>query len=407
MEGFDPLFPADLANAHPLACDQDTKFQEEGHRYAVRIDNSWTTEGLISVTGWIKQYTPKDNDDMFKFSAMRRAKEINAQFMASLAPIDPFEKEMYEEEAEAVETTDDESAKYVPKAKVVVKKNGVYPSELYDMVDERDWVGAVKCYQKTSTVAQEFGDQITHTHGFVRMPYTKMSDDALKDSFEKWKSSSKTIDEFGAIFGPHEIRVLAVPPYLTGNDIQGSLWTRYGTRLHRDIEYHLNGHPPIYTQNFVEWRQFQRFLVWMEAQGHTPFRTELTMSVPGLRLCGQADFVAKKADGTYVLYDWKRTASMKHDGNDPYSDRAVPMLGAWSHRKNTSRDKYTIQANLYKQMIQNYGMKVTEIYLVCFHKTLPDFLLIPIEIFRAGSNTPDGRALRQMVVDRKKVIANT
>lgn len=399
MEGFDPLFPDDLAKQFPLSCDQDTMFQEHGHRYAVRIDNSWTTEGLISATGWIKMYTPKDNDDVFKFAAMRRAKEINAQFTESMAPINPFEREFYEE---AADTTDDES-----KPKLVVRpKKAVYPTELYDMVDESDWMGAVRCYQKTSSTAAEFGDQILHTPGFVRMPYAKMSDAELGANFDKWKTSSKTLDEFTTIFGPHELRVLAVPPYLTGNDIQGSLWTRYGTRLHRDIEYYLNGHEPKYTQNFVEWEQFQRFLKWMRSKGHEPFRTELTMSVPALRLCGQADFLAKKADGTIVLYDWKRTASMKPDGNDPYSDKAPPMLPPWSHRKSTSRDKYTIQANLYRQMIQNYGMKVSEIYLVCFHKSHPDFLLIPIEIFKAGSDTPDGRALRRMVEDRKKAIGN-
>lgn len=398
MEGFDPLFPDDLARLHPLSCDQDTMFQESGHRYAVRIENGWTTEGILSVTGWIKLYTPKDNDDVFKFAAMRKAKEINGRFLDSLKPVDSFEKEMYEEEAD---TTDDESK---PKFVVRARETGVYPHDLYDMVDETDWKSAILCYTKLSSTAEEFGEQIAHTPGFVRMPYTKDSDDELKEKFEKWKASSKTLSEFASIFGPHELRVLAVPPNLTGNDIRDSLWTRYGTRLHRDIEYHLNGHPPTYTHNFVEWRQFRRFLAWMESRGHVPFRTELTMSVPALRVCGQADFVAKKADGTYVLYDWKRTASMKHDGKDPYSDRAAPLLPPWSHRRNTSRDKYTIQLNLYRQFIKSYGLEVTEMYLVCFHKDHEDFLLIPVPIFKAGSDTPDGRALRQMVEERKKML---
>lgn len=367
--GFDPIFPDDLARLHPLTCDEDTAFQESGHRYAIRVQNSWTSEGLVSVTGWIKTYVPEEKTDFFAFAAMRTAKSINQKFL------------------EAVE------------------RGAPYPEELYDKVDRADWEGAARCQRHQSTAAAEFGARILGEPRFVRLPYNRDVDEDLRNNFTRWRDlEPKTLEAFAEIFGPYEPRVLALPPFLTGNDVR-DLWPRFGTRFHHDAEHYLNGHAPTYTQAFPEWRQFLNFVELLKAKGHAPYRTELTMSVPALMLCGQADFVARKEDGTYVLYDWKRTASIRADGRDPYTDKAPQMLPPWAHRKATSRSTYEIQLNVYRQMLMTYGLEVGELYLVCFHRDFDDFQLVPVPVIKAGSDTPDARALRQMVADRKRAVA--
>lgn len=370
LVGFDPIFPDDLARLHPMTCDEDTAFQESGHKYAIRIQNSWTTDNLISVTGWIKMYEPDDKKEFFKFAAMRAAKSINQKFMDALD-----------------------------------KQGGKYPEELYDKIDKTDWEGAVRIHRRQTSVALEFGNHILTNPRFVRLPYNKDVDDELRNKYTQWRDApEKSVDLFTAIFGEHEARVVAMPPYLTGNDMS-DLNPRFGTRLHHDAEHHLNGHAPKYTQHHPEWRQFLEFVDYLHAQNQTPFRTEITMSIPSMLVCGQADFVARKEDGTYVLYDWKRTASIRQDGNDLYTKDAPDMLPPWSHRKATSRNTYGIQLNLYRQMLMTYGVDVTEMYLVCIHKDFARFQLIPVPIIKGGSNSPDAVALRQMVDDRKRVVS--
>lgn len=372
MEGFDPIFPDDLAKLHPMTCDEDTAFQESGHRYAIRIRNTgeWTTENLISVTGWIKTYEPDTKKEFFKFTRMRAAKSINQKFMEALS-----------------------------------HRDGAYPPELYDKVDRTDWEGAVRVHRKQTSVALEFGDHILCNPKFVRMPYNKDADADLRTKYEQWKSlPEKTLDAFTSIFGEHETRIIAMPPNLTENDMS-ELNPRFGTRLHHDAEHHLNGHAPKYTMHHPEWTQFLRFVEYLRAQNQTPFRTEITMSVPDLLVCGQADFLAKKEDGTFVLYDWKRTPSIRADGNDLHTRDAPDMLPPWSHRKCTSRNTYGIQLNIYRQMLMTYGIQVNEMYLVCFHRDFgTEYQLVPVPIIKAGTDSPDARALRQMVADRKRAV---
>jgi hypothetical protein len=363
---FDPIYPDELAVAHPLICDEDTKFQELNHVYAIRVNNSWTTEGVISVTKWIKEYEPEDSK--FEMIAVRKAKSLNSMFNATAS---------------------------------------LYPrSTLYDLIDERDWNASVACVQGKAKAADAFAHRILSDPKFVRLPYKKDTNDELRTKYEYWKQEpNKTLEFFTECFGDYEPRVMAALPHLTGNDVR-DLWPRFGTRLHHDIEYYLNNRrDPAYTGECVEWKQVMKFMRYLEENGYTAFRTELTMSVPSLLLCGQADFIAKKPDGKFILFDWKRTSSVRADGKDPYVNDAKPMLGPWSHRKCTSRNKYTIQLNIYRQMLKTYKIEVDEMFLVCFHKDFGEtYNLVPIQIFVALGDHPDSKAIRQMIEDRRKSI---
>jgi hypothetical protein len=358
---FDPIFPDDLARLHPLPCDQDTAFQEAGHIYAIRVNNSWTTEGLTSVTAWIGTYLG-ETDDKFKFIAMRKAKSLNEKFLC--------------------------------------RSSDEYPTELYDMIDKEDWDGSVHVTHRICTTAEAFAHRIVSDKKFIRLPYTKDSDSELELKVKEWRELTEpSLDEYIRIFSsdPYDMRMLAVLPHLTGHDVR-ELWPRFGTRLHYDIEHHLNGHPPKHTLNFPEWKQVLKFMEYLKSKGEVPFRTELTMSIPALRLCGQADFISRKPDGKFVLYDWKRTASIEVDSKEM-------MLPPWSHRTCSSKNKYSIQLNMYRQMLKTYGIEVEEMYLVCFHTNYGQtYKLVPIRCIMGQGDSLDAKALRQMVRDRKRQV---
>ena len=341
--------------------------------YAIRLaDGTWTTRGVISVTGWIKNYIGADRSAFFRSSARRKAKRLNELFRAS--------------------------------------HDFAYPTELYDILDERDWAASVA---SAVTRQEPTGEAFRHmlelnADAFVRLPYGSEVDADLRQRFYRWRSGEpearRTPGWFAECFGEHEPRVVAALPHLTGWDVD-ALNPRFGTRLHYDIEHYLNGLEPKYTVGTKDWAQFLAFNEEvLKARGHEPFRTELTMSVASIMLCGQLDFLARTSDGRFILYDWKRTATIREDGNDLYLVDAKPMLPPWAHRTDSNRNQYMIQLNVYRQMLKKYGIDVSEMYLVCFHGTLDKYQLIPVSCIAAGDSTPDAVALRTMVRDRAEQV---
>lgn len=367
---FDPIFPSELARANPLPCDEDAAFQEEAHVYAVKgPEGDWITNGVISITGWIKRYETK-NDADFEKPAERKAKEFNELFME------------YERIGRG------------------------YPQSLYDMIDEADWVGSAACRSGTKSAAEAFAHRLLDDAGFVRAP--PYADAELVQKCAAWRAlgAKRSLEKFTEIFGTYEPRALAAPPHLIGSDVR-ALWPRYGTRVHHDIEMYFNGYTePKWAKGREEWTQFLEFVeTHLKEKGYEPFRTELTMGLGALRVCGQLDFLARKPNGKYALYDWKRTDKLKDYKEDKDLARAKPFRAPWSHRVDSARNKYTIQINLYRQMLKSYKIDVDEMYLVSVHKDHPNFQLISVPCVAADRpDCPDARALREMVIARKAEV---
>jgi len=131
-----------------------------------------------------------------------------------------------------------------------------------------------------------------------------------------------------------------------------------GTRFHLDVELSYNG---IDVSNDTkEWNQFQMFEKSRD-KTMTPFRTEWMIYDSDLRIAGSLDIVFKNSDGTYSIYDWKRSKAIKtkdsRKGNFPLE-----------HVSDCNFMHYSLQLNLYKYILEkNYGVKISTLVLLVCH----------------------------------------
>ena len=170
---------------------------------------------------------------------------------------------------------------------------------------------------------------------------------------------------------------------------KGAVASQAGTFLHKQIEDYLNGKlvPELlcsvcYKGKHVnvedtidisrEWNYFKSF---ERDVTFAPFRTEWRVYDADARMAGTLDFVCRCNDGTYEIYDWKRSNKI-----DPTErNRWANGLNGLEHLTDTSYIHYCLQQNLYRYMLEkNYGIKVSRMNLVVLHPELPCYRVVPI-----------------------------
>jgi hypothetical protein len=121
-----------------------------------------------------------------------------------------------------------------------------------------------------------------------------------------------------------------------------------------------------------EWSYFKSFERNTPFQ---PFRTEWRVYDADARIAGTLDFVCKGSDGTYEIYDWKRSNKI-----DPTErNRWTSGLNGLEHLADTSYSHYCLQQNLYRYMLEkNYGIKISRMNLVVLHPELPTYRVVPV-----------------------------
>ncbi len=133
-----------------------------------------------------------------------------------------------------------------------------------------------------------------------------------------------------------------------------------GTKMHLDIEGFYN--KIDVSNDSIEYGYFKKF--HEDHKDITPYRTELIVYDKDLRMSGSVDFIVLNDDGTYDIYDWKRSRNISKTspggkfGNKDCIEH-IPDSNYWH---------YSLQLNTYKQIIQkNYNKKIRDMWLVCLH----------------------------------------
>ena len=134
-----------------------------------------------------------------------------------------------------------------------------------------------------------------------------------------------------------------------------------GTWMHWQFELHLNRCPV--ELDGPEMNMFIKFL--RSLGGFTAFRTEWEIFGEAECIAGSVDFVAKAANGSLLLVDWKRSKSIKSK-YDPSFRRAMkaPLDGLLD----CAGIHYRLQLNCYRYIIQKYyDMTVNKMMVVGTH----------------------------------------
>lgn len=167
-------------------------------------------------------------------------------------------------------------------------------------------------------------------------------------------------------------------------ECNGTKASHAGTHLHKQIEEYLNGDHEMDNYCLFRWdgkhvheletiylgeeiEQFKRFVNEVK---FTPFRTEWRVFDEELGIAGTIDLICSKEDGTFELYDWKRSKSLIDDGGHACVDNRFHTRGinGLEHVPDTSYWHYALQQNLYKYIVEkNYGITISAMHLVVLH----------------------------------------
>lgn len=166
---------------------------------------------------------------------------------------------------------------------------------------------------------------------------------------------------------------------------KGKEASELGTAAHRALELMLNTvtwWQPIDVSR--ETQMAAKFMFLMREQGWVPYRTEMIIAVPELKLAGSVDFLLCRADRALregptelLLGDLKRVE--KFEARSNFNQHMKPPFDAFP---DTNLWHYTMQPNLYKAMLEwegRYGVVVTRMVLLDVHPTQDDYLLVEVE----------------------------
>ena len=145
-------------------------------------------------------------------------------------------------------------------------------------------------------------------------------------------------------------------------DKNGRVQRNRGSLLHFLIEQYLNG-CVIESPFSPEFEQFLALHEQVIQDNQIPFRTELSVYNKGLSIAGQIDALFTQADGTFALWDWKRSKLLRYDSR---SQMKEPL----DHLPDANAYHYFLQLNIYRRILQeDYGVPVSAMYLGVFHPT--------------------------------------
>lgn len=172
-------------------------------------------------------------------------------------------------------------------------------------------------------------------------------------------------------------------------DCKGHFASTTGTFLHKLIEEYLNGIQPQSTQCSISYngkyiglqrqidisREWGYFLDFDKDTAYTPFRTEWRVYDAEARMAGTIDLLCSRSDGTFEIYDWKRSNKIDPNGKNPWATG----LNGLEHLDDTTYTHYCLQQNLYRYMLEkNYGIKISRMNLVVLHPELPTYKIVGI-----------------------------
>ena len=140
----------------------------------------------------------------------------------------------------------------------------------------------------------------------------------------------------------------------------GKVQRSRGTLMHFHIEQYLNG-CVIESPCTLEFEQFLALHEQVIQDNQIPFRTELSVYSKSLSIAGQIDAVFKQTDGTFALWDWKRSKLLRYDSR---SQMKEPL----DHLADVNAWHYFLQLNIYRRILEeDYGVPVSAMCLGVFH----------------------------------------
>lgn len=169
----------------------------------------------------------------------------------------------------------------------------------------------------------------------------------------------------------------------------GSLACEVGTFMHEQTEHYFQQglFDTDFTFHFLDEeeqisieKEKQHFLRFVEDYKITPYRQEWPVYDTELNIAGTIDMICKETDGTFTLYDWKRSGKV-------VNPQGQPIVEAFGGKRSingvdlpdTAFYHYCMQQNLYRYMLEkNYGIRVRAMNLVVLCPDYPTYYVAQV-----------------------------
>ena len=169
----------------------------------------------------------------------------------------------------------------------------------------------------------------------------------------------------------------------------GRMASEVGTFMHEQTEnYFRDGHfETDYSFEFDDTvehisieKERQYFLRFISDYQIHPYRQEWPVYDADLNIAGTIDMVCQEADGTFTIYDWKRSGKVVNAQGQPIT---VGFCGKMSFNginlPDTAFYHYCIQQNLYRYMLEtHYGLCVRAMNLVVLCPDYPSYFVAQV-----------------------------
>lgn len=156
-----------------------------------------------------------------------------------------------------------------------------------------------------------------------------------------------------------------------------------GTRLHDNIErYYLGEDADEDVALDVAYRHFCDFA---RVTPLKPHRTEWGIYAEECRLAGTLDFLADNGDGTFDLWDWKRSNKVVGRDGRPATENTAGKcgFGPLAHIPDTAYYHYALQLSIYRFILERkYGIEVRSSRLGVFHPDNSTHYIVEVPYLR-------------------------
>ena len=169
----------------------------------------------------------------------------------------------------------------------------------------------------------------------------------------------------------------------------GTLASEVGTFMHAQTEsYFRDGtfetiYPFCYngeTEAISLEKEKQYFLQFVNDYAIRPYRQEWSVYDLTLNVAGTIDLICQEDDGSFTIYDWKRSSKVVNALGQPITEgfNGKMSLNGIS-LPDTSFYHYCLQQNLYRYMLeQHYGIQVRAMNLVVLCASYPSYYVAQV-----------------------------
>lgn len=169
----------------------------------------------------------------------------------------------------------------------------------------------------------------------------------------------------------------------------GAMASEVGTFVHAQTEnYFRDGtfetiYPFCYngkTEEISVEKEKQHFLQFISDYAIKPYRQEWPVYDTKLNVAGTIDLICQEDDGTFIIYDWKRSSKVVNSFGQPLTEGFNGKMSLNGiNLPDTSFYHYCLQQNLYRYMLEaHYGIRVRAMNLVVLCADYPSYYVAQV-----------------------------